>query len=420
MAALILNVTQAAFDASREYAEDFLVFSLTIAATLILRMVRSWLECPRTSYFSMKAPPTPSGAVLPSEKRWAWADDEDEPEEESDDQRLQPMTEDEAAAMRWVAEQADVMVARMKHLPSQRKAVSVLRWYLDLRLTLGLCVRRGFRPGADVPRGVWLGLDINSALRSCVALPKGAQDFYHLLLNCATRCERFSLVETFLDDMTRLNVERTLEFYEAAMKQLAAKREFALALRIYDRLVLDGLTASATTVQCLVTFAFEAGEVCRCVDFFEQLLKFARPSIAACSCVLRAYGELRDWSSAAALLSRMSALNIPVNHTVLRLALVVAAAEGRLADALELFKNDSLGFITPRRSLQATVEQILSAPGLSTPSSLIATQSSQVYSSADGRGGAASATALLEALTRFAKAPAGVEHEATIVECELQ
>lgn len=84
-------------------------------------------------------------------------------------------------------------------------------------------------------------------------------DMYATLVHCAIRAGRHHLVEALIDDMAEQGVQRTLSFYESAMKQLAGQRQFHLALAVYDRLASDGLKASAVTCSCLIGFATEVG-----------------------------------------------------------------------------------------------------------------------------------------------------------------
>merc|ERR1719350_2220078 len=66
-------------------------------------------------------------------------------------------------------------------------------------------------------------------------------DFYCVLVQCAVRVGRSDFVDEIIDDMTAQGVARPLAFYEGAMKQLASQKQYRYALRIYDRLVADGL-----------------------------------------------------------------------------------------------------------------------------------------------------------------------------------
>merc|ERR1719421_120060 len=62
-----------------------------------------------------------------------------------------------------------------------------------------------------------------------------AVDFYTTLVQCAIRIGKYHLVEGLLDDMSKQDIERSLAFYESAMKQLAGQKHYHLALSMYDR-----------------------------------------------------------------------------------------------------------------------------------------------------------------------------------------
>ncbi|CAK0881640.1 unnamed protein product, partial [Prorocentrum cordatum] len=100
-----------------------------------------------------------------------------------------------------------------------------------------------------------------------------ALDFYTTVLQCAVRIGRFDLLDTIIDDMVHHDVQRSLGFYELAMKQLAAQKQYSAALKIYDRLSADGLRPSHVTYSCLIGFAAEVGELKRAVELLRQALR---------------------------------------------------------------------------------------------------------------------------------------------------
>jgi len=105
--------------------------------------------------------------------------------------------------------------------------------------------------------------------------------------------------------MSRDGITRPRAIYESAMKQLAGHKNYQLALRLYDRLILDGIEPSAVTCSCLIGFASELGELDRAVGFFDKLVTISTPSIRAYMQVLRVHAKRQDWESSLALFRDM-------------------------------------------------------------------------------------------------------------------
>merc|ERR1719456_1585353 len=111
--------------------------------------------------------------------------------------------------------------------------------------------------------------------------PHTVSTFYQSLVQCACRGSRPELVESLLDDMEAISCPRSIEFYESAMRLLAAKKCFKEALSVNDRLERDGLTASSVTQSCLVSFSAELGLDGRTIYYFERLCDAGPPSVRA-------------------------------------------------------------------------------------------------------------------------------------------
>merc|ERR1719162_483033 len=114
-------------------------------------------------------------------------------------------------------------------------------------------------------------------------------DVYSALVQCAVRVGRPQLVEQLMDDLASARVERTLSFYESAMKVLASKKHYKEALAVYNRLDAGGLKASPVTLSCLINFTAELGDFDRAIAFFEQLSVVSTPSIRAYMTALRVH-----------------------------------------------------------------------------------------------------------------------------------
>jgi len=151
-------------------------------------------------------------------------------------------------------------------------------------------------------------------------------DLYTTLVHCAVRAGRYHLVEPLIDDMTGQGVPRPLTFYESAMKQLAGQKQYHLALAVYDRLVADGLRASAVTCSCLIGFAAEVGELQRAAEFFESLAAITTPSIRAYMTVLRVHAKRQDFRASVDTLRDMEKRGVGVDSLALNVVLATGVA----------------------------------------------------------------------------------------------
>jgi len=166
-----------------------------------------------------------------------------------------------------------------------------------------------------------------------------ALDFYTTVLQCAVRIGRFDLLDTIIDDMVHHDVQRSLGFYELAMKQLAAQKQYSAALKIYDRLSADGLRPSHVTYSCLIGFAAEVGELKRAVEFFDKLSAVTTPSIRAYMTMLRVYAKRQDWRASLALFREMRARGVKRDSLVLNFVLATGVSAGRVEEAAALVEE---------------------------------------------------------------------------------
>jgi pentatricopeptide repeat protein len=181
-------------------------------------------------------------------------------------------------------------------------------------------------------------LGIQQELTSA-ASPHTVSAFYQALVQCACRGSQPHLVESLLDDMEAIDCERSLIFYESAMRLLAAKKCFKEALAVHDRLERDGFTASAVTQSCLVNFSAELGLDDKTIEYFDKLCKSGPPSVRACMVVLRMYAKKQDWLSSVACLRSMMDLGV-VDGLCLNIVLATGVSAGNVIEA-EAFLLDS-------------------------------------------------------------------------------
>lgn len=178
-----------------------------------------------------------------------------------------------------------------------------------------------------------------------------AVEFFTTLVQCAVRAGKPHLVQALIDDMVQEGVARSLGFYESALKQLAGQKHFGHALAVYDRLAADGLEPSAITCSCLISFAAEAGQYQRAINFYEKLSKITTPSIRAYMTVLRVHAKQRDWLASVRVLHEMRERRVEPDALVLNFVLATGIAADQVEDAEELL----LAFDNRKRPLADVV-----------------------------------------------------------------
>jgi len=154
-------------------------------------------------------------------------------------------------------------------------------------------------------------------------------DFFSALLQSAVRAGHPELVERLLDDMARAKIERTLSFYESAMKVLAGKKNYREALAVYQRLHSEGFKASPVTLSCLINFAAELGDLDSAIGFFEQLASTSTPSIRAYMMALRVYSKRQDWSKSLEIFRSMQERGVQIDSLILNAVLATGVAAGK-------------------------------------------------------------------------------------------
>jgi len=166
-------------------------------------------------------------------------------------------------------------------------------------------------------------------------------DVFNVLVQCAGRLGRPELVGGFLDDMVSARIDRSLGFYESAMKMLASKKCYKEALSVCTRLEADGLEPSPVTLSCLINFAVESGESDRAIGFFNRLASTGMPSIRAYMTILRVHSRRHDWSRSIALLRDMQERQCLIDTLVLNIVLATGVAAGQLDATVAVLKEFS-------------------------------------------------------------------------------
>lgn len=144
---------------------------------------------------------------------------------------------------------------------------------------------------------------------------------YRSLLRSAVRLDLHNAIEDILQGMEDGGTARTLVLYEEIMKLLASRRRHKMALNIFDRAVKEGIEPTAVTYSCLISLAFDSGEMERAVGFFEQLKLLTTPSIRACMAVLKVYSVTHRWAEALQILEDMRLWRVNVDTLVLNVVL---------------------------------------------------------------------------------------------------
>jgi len=166
-------------------------------------------------------------------------------------------------------------------------------------------------------------------------------DVFNALVQCAGRLGRPELVGGFLDDMVSTRIDRSLGFYESAMKMLASKKCYKEALSVCTRLEEDGLEPSPVTLSCLINFAVESGESDRAIGFFNRLASTCTPSIRAYMTILRVHSRRQDWSRSIALLRDMQERQCLIDTLVLNIVLATGVSAGQLDATVAVLKEFS-------------------------------------------------------------------------------
>jgi pentatricopeptide repeat protein len=194
--------------------------------------------------------------------------------------------------------------------------------------------------------------------------PHSVSSFYQALVQCACRGSQPELVESLFDDMAAIDCPRSLEVYESAMRQLAASKCFKEALAVNERLEREGLTASAVTLSCLVSFSAELGLDDKTIGFFERLCE-AGPllSLRACMVVLRVHAKRQDWSASVARFRSLLDKGIVVDSICLNIVLATCVAAGKVDEAQALLSDTTVAHIVDAISYN-TVLKGLAQTGL--------------------------------------------------------
>ncbi|CAK9021516.1 unnamed protein product [Durusdinium trenchii] len=169
-----------------------------------------------------------------------------------------------------------------------------------------------------------------------VARGHTAIELYTGLAQLVIRTGKHQSLDSIIDDMVENQVPRSLAFYESVMKQLAVQKQFRLALRVYDRLVEDGLETTAITYSCLIRFAAEVGDFTRAKDFFEKLSSLATPSIRAYMTILGVHNKRQDWPSALAVIQDIKVRGVAMDSLALNVALSTGVAADKVEEVLAL------------------------------------------------------------------------------------
>jgi len=171
--------------------------------------------------------------------------------------------------------------------------------------------------------------------------------FYTLVIQSVIRANKHEHLEEVLQDMADQGVERTLCLYESIMKQLAGLKQLRLALRIYDRLVAEGLEPSAVSYSCLISFAAEVGEVSRAVGFFDRLSELTTPSIRAYMTMLKMYSKMLNWPASLNIFRDMQHRGVRVDTLALNVLLGTGVSTGKISEVEALVTEAGLMVPSP-------------------------------------------------------------------------
>lgn len=162
---------------------------------------------------------------------------------------------------------------------------------------------------------------------------------FSTLMQCAIRIHRFQLVDGFLFEMRKVGVARSTSFYEVIMKQLAGQKQFAQALKVYERMDADACAPSPVTMSCVIGFAAEIGDDARAVSFFNKLKEICKPSIRAYMTILRVHLKQNDFPSSMEILQDMTQQGVKIDSLALNQTLATGIACGKTEAVAQLIED---------------------------------------------------------------------------------
>eukprot|EP00916_Digyalum_oweni_P002514 GHVL01004617.1.p1 GENE.GHVL01004617.1~~GHVL01004617.1.p1 ORF type:complete len:839 (+),score=78.88 GHVL01004617.1:104-2620(+) len=152
-------------------------------------------------------------------------------------------------------------------------------------------------------------------------------------------------------DMSRWGVKRSLYFWASVMKVYATKQRYRVALKLYDRILEDGVEPDCIMLSCLMNFAAELGETEKVEEFFELLKKKDIPSIKCYMTLIRVYSKKNDYQSAVQVMRDMCDNQVEPDNLVFNNVLATCVNAGQLQVASDLInevieKKEMLDIIT--------------------------------------------------------------------------
>lgn len=315
-------------EAFQSVAMELMIFCATIAVAVVVKVAsfnsscspgfRAWLSSSKASANSKsacqeqaaKCPPSPAKPSVEAQVA------EQPSASASSSERLDGSTR--KASARAAAQGPARIVETIMDRASNKNAAEALALYSEMR--------------ADSRH-----LQMKELVR--YSTRHSAIDVYAALVQSAVRAGRPQLVESLLEDMVAARIERTLSFYESAMKVLAGKKYYQQALAVYNRLTSEGLKASPVTMSCLINFYAELGELDRAINLFDQLSATSTPSIRAYMTALRVHSKRQDWNKSLEIFRSMQAKHVPVDSLILNTILATGVAAGK-GEAVEYLLHE--------------------------------------------------------------------------------
>eukprot|EP00929_Paragymnodinium_shiwhaense_P013642 TRINITY_DN121492_c0_g1_i1.p1 TRINITY_DN121492_c0_g1~~TRINITY_DN121492_c0_g1_i1.p1 ORF type:complete len:506 (-),score=166.98 TRINITY_DN121492_c0_g1_i1:78-1595(-) len=323
------GVADVAHTVWRTVGVELVIFAVTVFIAIVMRRPVAFLELVKKAAQEKQARYQAAGAAPPvpqeadrSPARKAFATNAARSQ-----QQQQAVAAFTVNAKPACAKAIDEIFRIMQVRPGVASATQALQLYAEMRPSLGL--------GAADASGARGGRQLADAMRRSGS--HNPSDLFSLLVQCAVRSQQCHLVERLIDDMIQLSVSRSCSFYESTMKQLAAQKQYRLALWVYERLQADGLEPSAVTCSCLVSFANEVGEYKLAVGFFQKLSAMTTPSIRAYMTILRVHGQQQDWqTSVDTFRGMLLASGVKADSLALNVVLATGVATDKLQEADEL------------------------------------------------------------------------------------
>jgi len=169
---------------------------------------------------------------------------------------------------------------------------------------------------------------------------------FSVLVNAAIRLDRSKYCMQLLEQMNRLGIKRTKQFFESTIRQLASKRHFRNALEVLQ--MMEGEMPEKiepTSFACAINFCAQIGDAHHGIRYFSMLEKLETPSLRAYMVVLRLLSKVSDWRLTLGIVQSIKEKGIQVDSFVLNQALSTLVNAEQLDSVREILSDKAFASI---------------------------------------------------------------------------